>query len=170
MSTPPLTFEWTGDSFKPASPAWQRAADKHYVIGERYQLVEYQDRSTASHNHFFAAVESAWQNLPEGIAVEYPTAEKLRKHALIKAGYADSQTFVCGSKAEAARLCTWLRPKDEFGIVSVNGPTVTWFTAKSQSMRAMGKEEFQRSKDAVLAVLADMIGTTTQALTDNKAA
>lgn len=164
MSAPPVAFIWQGDCFKPASAAWNRLADRHYVVGARYELLEHEERSSASHRHFFAAVNEAWSNLPENLAAEYPNAETLRKHCLIKAGFADAQTHVCASKAEAARLAIFLRPIDEFSIVTTAGTTVTRYTARSQSLRAMGKEEFQRSKDGVLRVLAEMLGTSTDEL------
>jgi hypothetical protein len=40
---------------------------------------------------------------------------------------------------------------DEYAIVTVREAVVTVYTAKSQSMRAMGRETFQKSKDDVLA-------------------
>lgn len=156
---PPILLQYEGEGeFKPAGPHWAKQADKHYVIGERYALVEHQERSQKSHAHYFAMVHDAWANLPEHLAEQYPTSERLRKHCLIKAGFADSQTFVCSSKAEAQRMAAFIRPIDEFSIISVKEATVTRWTAKSQSMKAMGKDEFQRSKDSVLQVLSDMIG------------
>lgn len=155
MEIPPLAFEWTGEEMKPLRP---KLADEHFTIGERYILVEHNDRSEASHRHYFAAVRDGWMNLPENMAERFPTAEHLRKYALIKAGYADSQSIVCGSKAEAQRMASFVRPADEFSIVTVTEATVTRWTAKSQSMRAMGKKDFQASKDAVLEVIASMVG------------
>lgn len=164
MSETPILCTWQGDSFTPASARWQKEADKLFTIGERYLISTAEERSATSHRHYFAAINEAWMNLPESLAEEYPNAEKLRKHALIKAGYADSQTFACSSRAEALRLQTWLRPIDEFSIIRCAGATVTRYTAQSQSMKAMGKERFQQSKEAVLEVIAGMIGTTAATL------
>jgi hypothetical protein len=47
---------------------------------------------------------------------------------------------------------------DDFAIVSATEVTVRVWTAKSQSMKAMGKAEFQRSKTAVLDLVSAMIG------------
>lgn len=131
-----------------------------YGDGECVRLVRQEARSQASHNHFFAALNDAWLNLPEGEAERFPSAEHLRKWALIKAGYRDERTFVCGSKAEAQRLAAFVKPMDEYAVVVVREAVVTVWTAKSQSMRAMGKADFQRSKDDVLEVVAGMIGAT----------
>lgn len=158
---PPMVFQWDGLAMIPARA---KLADQLFVVGEHYTLVQHRDRSQASHNHYFAAIHDAWLNLPEELAERFPTSEHLRKFALIKAGYCDSQSIVCASKAEAGRVAAFVRPTDEFSIVAVNGATVTRYTAKSQSMRAMGKKVFQESKDAVLEVVAAMINVAPREL------
>ncbi|WEX10337.1 hypothetical protein [Chelativorans sp. AA-79] len=167
MSTTPLAFRWTGDSFVPHNAYVQKRADQAYVIGEVYLLVEQQERSSESHRHYFASIKEGWENLPENIAAEFPTPEHLRKRALIKAGYYDSHSIVCSSKAEALRLAAFIRPLDEYGVVRVDGAVVTRYTAKSQSMRAMGKREFQASKEKVLDVIASMIEVSRDELQRN---
>ena len=152
---PPINYEWDGEVLRPLHP---KIADKHLVIGERYALVEHQGRSQSSHNHYFAALHEGWQNLPEQLAERFATAEHLRAYALIKAGYHDSHSITCSSKAEAQRLAAFIRPTDEFSIVLVNEATVTRYTAQSQSMRAMGKQKFQESKSAVLEIVSEMVG------------
>lgn len=163
----PMQFRWDGEAMVPPSRFWGKACDAVFVVGEVYTLVEHQDRSSASHRHYFAAVHDAWDNLREDQQERFPSPEHLRKYALIKAGYADSRQFVASSKAEAMRLSAYIRPMDEYALVSVDGPVVTTWTARSQDMRSMGKKEFQRSKDAVLNVLAELIGTTPAALSSN---
>jgi hypothetical protein len=158
---PPLAYDWDGEAMRPRHP---KLADRHYVIGESYVLAPYEVRSRSSHCHQFAAINEAWMNLPESLAERFPTAEHLRKFALIRAGYCDSQTHVASSRAEAVRIAAFIRPTDEFAVVTVEGPTVTRYTAKSQSERAMGKAEFQRSKQAVLDVIAELIGVTPESL------
>lgn len=152
-----LPFVWDGEALR-IRPGFQSAADEQFCIGEAYTMQPVEDRSAASHRHYFSAINEAWQNVPEHLAGEFPTAEHLRKKALIRAGYRDERTFVCSSRAEAIRLAAFLRPVDDYAIVSVSGSTVVQWTAKSQSMRAMGKADFQKSKDDVLEALADMIG------------
>lgn len=164
---PPVIFDWSGEVMTPRYP---KIADKHYVVGERYALVPYEGRSRASHDHFFACLHDAWQNLPEALVEQFPNEEKLRKTLLIRAGYADSQTFVCRSKVEAQRMAAFIQPIDEFSVIAVNGVTVTRWTAKSQSLRAMGKDTFQASKQAVLDLLAELIGATPAELAKNAGA
>lgn len=82
--------------------------------------------------------------------------EHLRKYALIRTGHRDERTIVCASKAEARRVAAFVKPLDEFALVLVNEASVSVYTAKSQSLRAMGKTAFQQSKDDVLGFLAQI--------------
>jgi len=163
---PPIRAVWDGESFTPRG-RYTRIADAHYVIGQEYQLVEHQDRSAKSHRHFFAEVREAWLNLPDEMAERFPSPEHLRAYALIKGGFCDTQTYVCGSRAEALRWAANLRPIDEYSIITVEGSTVIRYTAQSQSMRAMGKRTFQDSKNAVLDVLAAMLDVAPATLSEN---
>lgn len=170
MTGQPIMFTWDGEAMAPASQFWSRRADKQFVIGERYELIEAdKPRSSNSHRHYFAAVKEAWANLPELMAERFPTPDHLRKYALIKAGFHNSNSIVAASAAEALRLAAFIKPMDDFALVTTAGAVVTVYTAKSQSYR-MGKEEFQRSKEAVLGILADMIGVTPKTLAKAEAA
>ena len=157
---PPLAFRWDGEAMVPLSAI---AADRNYVVGETYRLVPHEERSQRSHAHYFACVNEAWSNLPEHLAERFPTAEHIRKYALIKAGYHDERSIVARSKAQAQDIASFVKPLDEFALVVISEATASIYTAKSQSTRAMGAKEFQRSKDAVLDFLAGMIGVERQA-------
>jgi len=161
---PPIHFAWDGESMSPKIP---RLADKHFVVGETYCLIPHEDRSGASHRHYFASINEAHQNLPEDLAERLPTPEALRKYALIRAGFRDERSIACASKAEAHRVAAFIKPMDEFAVVTVENALVMVFTAKSQSMRAMGKKTFAESKDAVLRVISEMIGTDAATLQHN---
>lgn len=150
-----MAFRWTGEAMEPLHP---RLADKHFVVGERYMLVPHEERSAASHAHYFASIAEYHNSLPDELALLHPTPDHLRRFALIKAGFHDSHSIVASSKAEAQRIAAFIKPADAFAVVLVEGATVTRYTARSQSMRAMGKAEFARSKDAVLLYLADLLG------------
>jgi hypothetical protein len=151
----PLVFEWTGEAMVPLNP---RAADRQYVVGERYRLEPREERSTAAHNHEFAWLHDAWLNLPETIADQYPSPEHLRKRALIQAGFYNEEIIDVGSKAGAIRVAASLRGIDDFALVLVRGPFVIRRAAKSQSRRAMNKQEFTASKAAIMEVIAGLIG------------
>lgn len=155
----PLVYEWDGDAMKPLG-RFKRACDKEFVVGELYHLVIAEPRSVTSHRHYFASLHEAWLNLPEDVAERFPTDEHLRKWALVKAGYADERSIVCASKAEAQRIASFIKPMDSFAVVVVSEATVKVYTPQSQSTRAMGVKTFQKSKEAVLGIVSDIVGVT----------
>jgi hypothetical protein len=167
QSFPPMPFKWTGATMVPLQP---QRAESCLDVGERYVLVQHQERSQSSHNHEFGWLREAWVNLPDNLAERFPSEEHLRKWALIRAGYSDSQTITCNSKAEAQRVAAFIRPIDEFSVVIVAGPTVTRYTAKSQSRRAMGGADFQRSKTLIMEVIAKLLGVDPENLAQVRAA
>lgn len=151
----PHPFRWDGTAMIPLRP---RAADRAYVIGQEYSLEIVEARSGAQHRFYFAAIAEAWRNLPEALSDEYADAETLRKKALIRTGYRDERSIVCASKAEARRMAAFIAPMDRYAIVDAREAVVRVWTAKSQSVRAMGKKEFGESIEAVLAFCAGLIG------------
>lgn len=155
MTIPPLQFTWSGEVFTPLRPA---LADRHFVVGETYNLVEHFERSDASHRHYFAAVAEAWASLPDDLLPEYPSPEHLRKKMLVKAGFADERSIVCASKAEAQRVAAFVKPLDEYAVVVVKEAVVRIYTAQSQSYRAMGKMAFADSKEKVLDQISALLG------------
>lgn len=161
MEAPALPFVWDGSAMVPP-PGFARRCDEVFVVGQRYVLTEVLERSSASHRHFFALVREAWMNLPEADAERFPSDRVLRKHCLIKAGYCDITEAVCQFKTEARRMAATIQATaamlDDYVIVTVRGKVVTSYRAKSMKLPAMNKETFQAAKEAVLAILADMIG------------
>lgn len=153
----PMQFTWTDDgTFKP----WLRfskACDKEFVVGESYSLAVLEERSANSHRHYFACITEAWRNLPDEIAVDFPTTESLRKRAMIEAGYYDERRLILSSPTEARKVAAFLKPADSFAVISVAGNVVVERKAKSQSVRAMGKRDFSESKQKVLAILNAML-------------
>lgn len=162
--TAPLYFTWDGEAMAPDNP---RFADKQYVVGGKYRLGVIEERSTNSHNHYFVSVTEAWRNLPEEYAERFPAVEHLRKWALIKVGYHDERSIVCASKAEAQRIGAFIHPMNDYSVIIVSEATVKVYTAKSQSLKAMGKKDFQDSKTAVLDLLSSMVGVSAADLSSN---
>lgn len=130
------------------------------------------NRSRATHNHQFAFIKTAWDNLPEAMkdAPYAKTPDTLRKHALIMTGYAKSRMFALGCERRAVRMARHMRDMDEdeeiYSIVTTDGPVVYRVTAESQKERLMGRHRFQQSKQAILEWLADLIGVEPQELAD----
>jgi len=164
--TAPLYFRWDGDQMVPL-PRFADRARKQYAVGETYRLVEENERSQQSHSHFFAAINEAWKNLPHDIAESYPSANHLRRWALVKAGFADERSIVAGSNEEARRIAAFVRPSDPYAVITVGGCVVKVFTAKSQSRKAMNKADFQSSKTAVLEIVSALVGVSADELSAN---
>lgn len=163
MSDALIVYRWEGDAMVPLS-RFARTCGEAFTVGEYYRMEVREERSVKSHSHYFACIADAWENLPEDQASQFPTAEHLRKWALVKAGYRDERSIVCASKAEAQRVAAFIKPLDEYAVVIVREAVVMVLTAKSQSVKAMGRVDFQASKDKVLGILSEMIGVTPKAL------
>lgn len=164
-----LAMRWDGDAMRPVG-RFAAQAKTEFVAGENYLLEVIEQRSAKSHAHYFSVISECWANLRDQDAERFKTPEQLRKWALIKCGYFDLQSLVCSSNAEAIRVQAFMKPIDEFAVVTVHDNIVLRFTAKSQSTRAMGAKDFQESKQRVLDLLADMIGTTTKQLSESGSA
>lgn len=167
MEATALPFVWTGEVMAPP-PGFARRCDETYVIGQRYVLTEVQERSSKSHNQFFAIVNEAFANLGEADAARFPSAAILRKHCLIQAGFCDVQVTACKFKTEAVRLAAAIQATaslvDDYVIVTVREKVVTSYRAKSMKLPAMDKATFQDAKDKVLAILGEMLGVDPMSL------
>lgn len=156
---PPLMMTWDGEALRPASGYWSRLADQHLVVGQRYRMVEENERSQISHNHEFAFVSEAWNSLPDELLDQYPSAEHLRKYGLIAKGHCTMTQHPCASVAEAERTEASLRKHvDTYAIIRRRGTVVTVYEAVSQSYRAMGKAAFQQSKTDLMEFIGDLLG------------
>ena len=109
-TAPALAFQWDGEAMVPLNG---KRADAFYTVGERYIMAPVSQRSDATHKHEFAWLREAWMSLPDDLAERFPSAEHLRKWALIRAGYSDSHTITCASKAEAIRVAAFIRPSSK---------------------------------------------------------
>lgn len=162
----PILFRWSGTAMEPL-PRFARRCDEQYIVGEVYRLDAVEERSLVSHGHYFASVHDRWMSLPDAIAVQFPTPDALRKHCLIMTGFRRERKFVASSEKEARKLAAFLRPQsaeDDYAIISLHGNVVVEWKALSQSYKAMPRKgEFQRSKQAVLDFLDDMLGIKTEA-------
>jgi len=159
----PVEFRWDGKAMIPL-PRFNALVRKQYTINDTYFLSVHEERSTASHRHYFACINEAWRNLPEKKVATYPTPEHLRKWALVRAGYYNERSIVCTSDDQADAVIAMIEALDEYAVIVAKKGTVKVFTAISQSVDNMTKEKFERSKQDVLAVLSEVIGVTTQQL------
>lgn len=162
---PPLQFQWDGEAMVPASGYWLRQANEHFVVGQRYRMVEENEISGASHRHEFAWLREAWNSLPDSLLDQYPSSEHLRKHGLIAKGHCTMTQHPCVTVAEAERTeATIKRHVDKYAIVRRRGSVVTVYEAVSQSKRAMGAPQFQQSKSDLMDFVADVLGVSVETL------
>jgi len=162
----PIVYRWDGECMRPVG-RFAKVCDAQFVVGENYNLEVVQSRSMQSHRHYFACIAAAWDNLPEAHAGRWRTPEHLRKWALIRSGYCTEMQYAAKSRAEALRFAQFAAQMNEDAEVVATGATVCIRVAKSQSYRTMTRREFEDSKQAVFAVLADLIGVTPDALEAN---
>ncbi len=160
MTIRPVLFAWDGEVMRPFGSIMARRCDEQFTVGEKYTLVQHEDRSQQSQGHYFASLKDMWSSLPEHLRGEpwSESPESLRKYALIRTGWYNSETFACDSAAEADRWGARLKPLDEYAIIVIKGKNVVRLTAKSQSYSAMPqKGEFYKSKADVLGFVADLL-------------
>jgi hypothetical protein len=156
---------WRDGAFVPDGARLASYCDEIFGEGEIVTFERHEERSVASHNHYHACVQEAWNNLPEGDE-RFPTPEALRKWALIRAGYCTENTVACDSEEQAQTIAAFMG-NSEGTIIVVRGNVVKKYTAKSQSMKAMNKDEFQRSKVDVLDTIAELIAVKRKRLEEN---
>ena len=160
MSTPPpVYFKWNGEAMEPIG-RFSRLAERTFTSDMTYRMIVEEERSGASHRQYMAAVHEGWMQLPEPWDMAFPTEDHLRKYCLIKTGFCDI-TKVVGKKRV---------PVDGYAIVAEEDGVTTIYQAKSQSYKAMGPAEFQKSKIAVLDCIADMVGITAEQLLRERSA
>jgi hypothetical protein len=160
MSTPPpIYFHWRDGAMHPMA-RFSRLAERTFTSGHAYRMIVEEERSQQSHRQYMAAVHEGWMQLPEPWDIAFPSEEHLRKYCLIKTGFCDI-TKVVGKKRV---------PIDGYAIVCEEDGVTTIYQAKSQSYKAMGPAEFQKSKTAVLDAIADMVGITAEQLLRERSA
>lgn len=161
-----IPCKWSGEAFEPL-PRFHNIVNASFVVGEIYTLVPTEERSHRSHNHYFAALGEAWQNLPEGIGSQFDSVEHFRARGLIENGFYNQREFVCSSRAEAERLVKFMRNGGGFAVYSMVAATVIERTPKSQSLKAMGRADFQQSKQAVLDWAWSLVGISPETARKN---
>jgi len=158
----PVAFDVLDD--QAMVPVYPRIAARTFEPGTRVLVVLYEQRSQASHNFEFGWLAEAWKNLPEVMAEDVANPEMLRKRALIATGWYEESTVDAGSQAAAQRVAAFMRGGDGFALIVTRGPIVVRRTAKSQSRRAMGKADFERSKTDIIEWVSAQIGVTPETL------
>lgn len=162
---PTIHALWTGCALAPVNRALALCRER-LTEGRAYRVDIADEASAKSRAFYFARLNEMWSSLREPYCSQYPSAEILRKHCLVATGFANSRQFVAESPQEARRFAAFLRSRafedgDEaanYSVVSVHGRVITELTPRSQKQSAMDREEFNRSKDAVLSHVEIMLG------------
>jgi len=162
VSLPVIIWTWTDDGAMCPLGRFRSMCDRELVIGEHYRLQVVEERSEASHSHYFARLHDLWMSLPDEAATQFPTSDMLRKHALIMTGFRRERKFAAASKEDARKLAAFLKPQDiedDYAIISVNENIVLEWRPLSQSRKGMPvKGQFYESKTKVLDWIEDLIG------------
>jgi hypothetical protein len=157
---------WTGQAFEPDGNFAMAQCHDRLGAGQVVNLDIDPERSAKSHKHQFSFVRTAWENLPEHLTGKpfAKTSETLRKHALISTGHCDTDMLAVGDARRAERVAAFTARLavrlHGYAITSIEGPVVYCFTPHSQSLKAMGGQRFQQSKQDILEYLADLIGVS----------
>lgn len=168
----PVDFMWDGEAMLPEH-RFKPLCIRQFVVGEKYRLAPVEDRSSASHRHYFACVREAWKNLPERLSTRFNSPEALRKHALIKCGYAETRSTNCKTEDEARKMAaiiaSFVHPFDPYVEIEIvprdNGTVdVMVYTAESQAYGAQKNSLFQQAKRDVLEFIAALIGVELEKL------
>lgn len=132
--------------------------DRELVIGETMTWEIVHQRSSETHRHLFACLKNAWENLPEDLAVQFPSPEALRKWGLIQIGHCTMTRLAFANNTEAMKAATLMREIDGYSEIGVNGNTVVMRRARSIAVRAVSSAEFKEIKDKLLTTLSQLIG------------
>lgn len=150
---PKIIYECTADGMRPLAFHRELFA-REFEIGKRYSLIEFDERSPENHNHLFMLITGYWHNWPENYPRELPSAETLRKHALIQTGhYIHAEMAHASLEAATAYVRDFLLHVDyaEGSIVSTpNGTATVMRIAKTLKKKVMEAAEFNKAKADVL--------------------
>lgn len=158
-----LTFTWDGSAMVPID-RHRGAAAEIFEEGKRYDLEPVSDRSRRSHDHYFACLNAAFDNLPEAMRGMYLDVDHMRKRALIACGYATEKLLVLETSGDALRVGHVMGELDRCAVIVISDKMVRHLTAESQSLKAMKKARFEQSKHDVLAWCAEQIGVSVDEL------
>ena len=140
------------------SVRYRKIAERQFGAGGEHVLEESAERSMASHNHYFAELNDLFQNIPHNMEARWPSLNHFRRWLLIECGWFLEKEFDMASEKHAKALGTFVRTNDAFARISIHGHKVIVRTARSQSMKAMGKDDFMRSKNDVFNLASQLVG------------
>lgn len=150
MKMRPVMMTFTDDGHFVPHARFMPLCWKQYAVGADYPMIPVEQRSMKSHNHYFACIHTAWENLPEALQKKFPTEEALRAKALVETNWCTERDHVCDTPGKAKYLAGIVRHYSEYSVIKVSGTVVKVFEPKSQSVALMSAEDFKQSKEDVL--------------------
>ena len=150
MKMRPVIFTWTPDGTMVPLDRFRQVCDRQFVVHAEYPLIVVEARNMKSHNHYFACIHTAWENLPEKYAKKWPTPEALRAKALVETHWCTERDHVCDGPGNAKYLAGIIRHYSDYSVIRVSGNIVKVFEPVSQSVALMSPDDFKQSKDDVL--------------------
>lgn len=145
-------------------PRFRKLCDELYAVHEEYPLVVLRARNMNQHRAYFAALHDAFDNLDERYDGVFPSEDHLREWALCQTEFCTVTHEVYETRKDAIQAAKALRKLAPYAVISVVDSTLVTKHALSQSVRAMGKEDFEASCKAVLDVVAGMARMTSAQL------
>jgi hypothetical protein len=165
MTEAPALLVYEGDGmFRAATRAVALRCDKDFVCHERYLMAAEEERSQRSHAQLFAWLSERWQSLPDHLAMQFPTPDRLRYRALVETGWHTERRLISTTAAEARKIAAFMAlHADDRTFISVAGAAIVSRTARSMKTRGaerMQKAEFQQAKQNVMDWIDDLLGIT----------
>lgn len=155
LNSRPETFDFEGQKWFPAS----------YVL-ELEDALREKMRDASDLRGYMATINELFQSLPERLerAPYAKSADTFRKHALIKTGYCDVDTIVFEHSDQAARMAATIGYRARMGygyaLTLVRENMVLCSVPHSQSIKAMGRETFNKSRGDVLDYCRGVVGVS----------
>lgn len=145
---------WDGKVFHPHSKSLEQCKKLEHTW---HTMSTEGERSTESHNHYFAKLEELFSTLPEETAARFRNIDHFRSWCLIHEGFANEQCLFESSPSEAQVAARTLRKREPFSMVDVSGTVVRIWSAESQARNVMSRKRFEESKQKVLELAEHLV-------------
>lgn len=130
-----------------------------------------QPRSSDDHRRFFGLVKAAFEQWPEGNEFQPDNAEHLRAFLLCKVGHRNTTVIETEEPASAVLVVeAAFRAASSYAFVRPYGAGLAVYAPKSISWDEMDQKKFWPIRDAVSAVIEQVIGVSADQLLKEKAA
>lgn len=150
-------FRWTGRAMEPLT-RFLEYCQRDFVEGSTYRLEPVGARNQESHDHFFAVMHLAYDNLTTRQKEEWPKFDYFRKWCLIQAGFYYETRLQADTQENLNRYVKALSRLRDYRVVVMAGDDVLIREAESQATQAMGPARFEASKQGVFDIVAALIG------------